>query len=177
MTGSANANAYGVLTDPATLKIQRLMPGPVERIWDYLTVSEQRRKWLAAGRMEMKAGTTVELVWRNDELTDPPGQRPAGFSDEHRMESRIIAIDPPRKLVITWGVSGEVNFELEPKGDKVLLTVTHHRFPDRKSLLNVSAGWHAHLDLLVALVTGAKAAPHWDTWSRLREEYEQRLPA
>ena len=52
--------------------------------------------------MEMKPGAPFEFVWRNDELTDPPGQRPAGFPEEHRMQSRITELDPPRKLAIAW---------------------------------------------------------------------------
>ena len=51
MTGLANPDAYGVLTEPATLKIQRLLPGPIERVWAYLMESELRRQWLAAGAM------------------------------------------------------------------------------------------------------------------------------
>src|SRR5258707_15501598 len=98
MTKPATQSAYGVLTDPATLTIKRLLPGPIERVWAYLTDSELRRKWLAAGEMEMKVGAPFELVWRNDELSDPPGQRPAGSSDEFRMASRITEVDPPRKL-------------------------------------------------------------------------------
>src|SRR5690349_732532 len=58
-------DSYGVLTEPATLTIQRLLPGPAERIWAYLTKSELRRQWLAAGEMEMKVGAAFELVWRN----------------------------------------------------------------------------------------------------------------
>jgi len=61
-----------------------------------------RRKWLASGQMEMKVGAPFELVWRNDELANPPGQRPPGFPDERRMQSRIIDLDPPRKLAFTW---------------------------------------------------------------------------
>ena len=36
-------DAYGTLIEPTTLKIQRLLPGPIERIWAYLTDSELRR--------------------------------------------------------------------------------------------------------------------------------------
>jgi uncharacterized protein YndB with AHSA1/START domain len=32
--------AYGEMIEPTTLKIQRLLPGPIERIWAYLTDSE-----------------------------------------------------------------------------------------------------------------------------------------
>jgi uncharacterized protein YndB with AHSA1/START domain len=176
MTERASPDAYGALTEPATLKIERLLPGPIERVWAYLTDSELRRKWLAAGEMEMKVGASFELVWRNDELTDPPGRRPAGIGAEHRMQSRILELDPPRKLVIAWG-GGEVSFELEPRGREVLLTVTHRRLPDRATTLMVGAGWHMHLDVLLARLTGKEPEPFWDRWSRLREEYDRRMPA
>jgi uncharacterized protein YndB with AHSA1/START domain len=170
-------DAYGVLIEPATLKIQRLLPGPIERIWAYLTQSGLRRQWLAAGEMEMKIGAPFELVWRNDELTDPPGQRPPGLSDEHRMQGRIIELDPPRKLAIVWGAGGEVSFELAPEGNEVLLTVIHRRLPDRATTLMVGAGWHMHLDILVARATGKEPTPFWDGWSRLRDDYDRRMPA
>jgi uncharacterized protein YndB with AHSA1/START domain len=164
------------LTKPATLTIQRLMPGPIERIWAYLTESDLRRQWLAAGPMEMQVGTPFEFVWRNDELTDPPGQRPPGFSEEHRMQSRITELDPPRRLAFSWNGSGDVSFDLEPQGDKVLLTVTHRSVPDRDTLLSVSAGWHMHLDVLAARASGTAPAPFWDGWLRLKQEYDRRMP-
>ena len=176
MNERANPDAYGVLSEPATLTIQRFLPGPIERVWAYLTESDVRRKWLAAGQMEMKVGAPFELVWRNSELTDPPGQRPEGFGEEHRLESRITELDPPRKLAFTWGRSGGVTFELEPRGERVLLTVIHRRLPDRGMMIGVSAGWHAHLDMLVARLTGNEPEPFWDRWSRLKAEYDRRIP-
>ena len=176
-TLNAYRHAYGVLTEPATFKIQRLLPGPIERAWAYLTDGGQRRPWLAAGEMEMKVGAPFELVWRSDELTNPPGQRPPGFGDEHRMQSRITELDPPRKLAITWRDSGDVSFELAPEGDEVLLTVIHRRLPSRESLLNHAAGWHTHLDVLVARATGTEPEPFWDCFVRLKQEYDQRVPA
>jgi uncharacterized protein YndB with AHSA1/START domain len=169
-------NVYGALTEPNTLKIQRLLPGPIERVWAYLTESELRRKWLAAGQMEMKVGASFELVWRNDELNTPPSKRPDGFPEEQRMQSRITELDPPRKLAISWSGSGDVSFELEPQGNEVLLTVIHRRLSDRDTLLKHVAGWHMHLDILAARATGAEPAPFWDGWSRLQKEYDQRLP-
>jgi len=177
MTDLATLDTYGVLTEPATLTLQRLLPGPIERCWAYLTESELRRQWLAAGEMEMKVGAEVEFVWRNDELTNPPGQRPAGFPDDHRMQCRITELDPPRKLAITWGSTGGVSFELEPEGNEVLLTVIHRRVPDRATLLNVSAGWHMHLDVLAARARGEEPEPYWDGWSLLKKEYDRRIPA
>ena len=70
-----------------------------------------------------------------------------------------------------------MTFALEPQGDEVLLTVIHRRLPDRPTLLGVSAGWHMHLDVLVARATGTAPGPFWDGWSRLRQAYDRRLPA
>jgi len=169
-------DAFGVLIEPATLKIQRLLPGPIERVWAYLTQSELRRQWLAAGDMEMKVGAPFELVWRNDELTNPSGQRPPGFGVEHRMQSRITELAPPRRIAFTWEGSGDVSFELESKGDDVLLTVIHRRLPARTTLMRVGPGWHMHLDVLVARATGNEPEPFWEGWTRLEKEYDRRLP-
>ena len=177
MTELATADAYGVLTEPATLTIQRLLPGPIERVWAYLTESDRRRQWLAAGPMEMKVGAAFEFVWRNDELSEAPARRLAGFPEEKRMPSRITELDPPHKLAFTWQGSGDVSFELERRGSKVMLTVTHRRLPDRDTLLKVAAGWHMHLDILVARANGEEPEPFWAGWSRLQQEYDRRLPA
>jgi len=177
MSDLATLDGYGVLTEPATLMIERLLPGPVERVWAYLTESDLRRQWLAAGEMEMRVGAPVELVWRNHELTNPTGERPPGFPEEHRMQSRITELDPLRRLAIAWGSTGGVTFDLEPQGNGVLLTVIHHRLPDRSTTLNVSAGWHMHLDILVARVTGQEPEPFWDGIGRLKAEYDRRISA
>ena len=182
MTAPATArhadDAWGVLSEPATLTIRRVLPGPIERVWAYLTDSDLRRQWLAAGRMELAVGAPFELVWRNDELTNPPGERPAGFGPEHRMQSRITECEPPRKLSFAWQNSGDVTIALDDLVDgQVLLTLTHRRLPDGATSLNVAAGWHAHLDILVACATSAKKVPFWDGWKRLRDAYERRLAA
>ena len=127
--------------------------------------------------MPMEAGASFELVWRNDELTTPPGQRPAGFETEHRMTSRILQADPPRRLAFTWGESGEVSFDLRQDGEHVRLTITHCRPPSRDVLLKVAAGWHGHVDIMAARLRGEAPAPFWDRWLQLRDEYAARLPA
>jgi uncharacterized protein YndB with AHSA1/START domain len=176
MTNMTMPDAYGVLTENDTLTLQRLLPGPIERLWAYLTESDLRRQWLAAGDMDLTLGSSVELVWRNDELTDPPGQRPEGASAENRMEVSITELDPPRRLAITWGNTGGVSFTLEPDGSDVMLTVVHSRLLDRSTMLNVGAGWHMHLDILLARMTGGTPAPFWDGWAQLKSEYDARLP-
>lgn len=167
---------YGTISEDATLTLHRRLPGPIERVWAYLTESDLRRRWLAAGEMSLQAGAPFRLTWRNDELTRPSGQRPAGFGDEHQMESQILEVEPPHKLVFAWSNSGKVSIELQAEGDEVLLTLVHRRLPNRNTTLMVGAGWHAHLDLLVARVRGDDPPPFWDGWAQLRQEYDRRVP-
>lgn len=177
MTAITKPDPYGALNEPATLTMQRLLPGPVERVWSYLVQDDLRRQWLAAGAMEERLGATFALTWRNDELTDPPGPKPEGFGAEHSMDSEVTAIEPLRLLAFTWGSTGGVSFELEPQGDQVLLTLTHRRVIDPAMLRNVSAGWHAHLDILADRLAGDVPAPFWDSWARLHADYGERYSA
>jgi uncharacterized protein YndB with AHSA1/START domain len=177
MTDFTTIDAYGVLTEADTLIIQRVLPGPVERIWAYLTDSDLRRQWLASGEMPMTVGAPFELEWHNDELSQPAGDRPDGMPEKHQMPSHIVAADPPRKLVIAWRNTGDVTFELEPHGDEVLLTLTHERFASRSSIINHAAGWHAHLDILAARARGETSTNFWDQWRAFKDEYERRIPA
>lgn len=174
LTPDAINAEYGVVTEAATLTIKRVLPGPISRAWDYLTVSDLRRQWLADGEMPLEVGAAFELVWRNDELTQPPGQRPEGFGTEHRMASVITACEPPHRIAFTWGGTGGVTFELREQGRHVMLTIIHERIVDPDQQLKISAGWHGHLDVLVARANGLAPAPFWDTWLRLKTEYAAR---
>jgi uncharacterized protein YndB with AHSA1/START domain len=176
MTTSDTLDAFGKLVAPDTLRIERLMPGPIDRVWSYLIDGDKRRKWLAAGEMPQAPGGEFTLTWRNDELTSPPGARPDGFSTEHSMKSRVVEMQPPHRLVFTWGEAGEVSIDLVPEGDRVHLTLVHTRIAERPARIMIGAGWHAHLDVLAARLGGDDCAPFWDTWQRLRAEYDARLP-
>ena len=177
MTDATTVSAYGERIAPATVRLERLLPGPIERVWSYLTDSDLRGQWLAVGQMG-QPGSKVELVWRNDELVGEKEQRPDGTPEEHRMECEVVRAEPPHVLVLGWGGSGsEVRFDLALEGAEVKLTVTHSRLPSRDMMLGVSAGWHAHLDLLVARLRETELPKFWANWTRLRADYDARLPA
>ncbi|MBP1853571.1 SRPBCC family protein [Rhizobium halophytocola] len=177
MNEIAEIDAYGVVTEPATIQIRRRLPGPIDRVWGYLTDSDLRRQWLASGDMPLAADAAFTLTWRNDELTDPPGDKPEGFGTEHSMDSTILEIDAPHRLTFAWPPRGEVTFELREKAGEVLLTLTHRRISDRTNMLMIGAGWHMHLDILVARIAGTQPEPFWDGWKRLKADYDQRLGA
>jgi uncharacterized protein YndB with AHSA1/START domain len=174
-------NDYGIVTAPDTIRFERLLPGPIERVWSFVTESDKRAKWLAAGPMELRAGGGVELVFRNSELSPTSEAIPdkyKEYKDGTGFKARVTACEPPRLLSHTWGgESGElseVTYELTPDGDKVRLVLTHRRLGG-SAMLNVSGGWHTHLDILVTLLNDEVPQPFWSTFGRLESEYEKRL--
>ncbi|TYB86106.1 SRPBCC family protein [Oceaniovalibus sp. ACAM 378] len=175
MTEQDDVDRFAKMTDNSTLVIQRWLPGPADRVWRYLTDSDLRRKWLAAGGMDLVPGAPLELVWRNDTLSDADDTRPSGFAEEQRMQSSIVAVDPPRMLTIAWG-KGDVTFMLKEKGNRVLLTVTHRGLDDRNMRRMTAPGWHMHLDILSAELSGVEPASFWSGWSELQALYDDRLP-
>jgi uncharacterized protein YndB with AHSA1/START domain len=182
MNLSATHDDYGTVTAADTVRIERLLPGPIQRVWAYLTEPEQRRRWLAAGAMELRLGGSVELIFDNDRLTrddDPPPAKYAQYGGEHHQHGRITAIDPPHLLSYTWGDTppSEVRFELSEEADRVRLVVTHSRLADRAMMISVAGGWHTHLGVLDALLSGERPQGFWRTHTRVEAEYERRIPA
>lgn len=173
---------YGEMTGQGTVRFERLLPGPIERVWSYLTDSEKRGTWLAAGEMDLKIGGKVVHVFRNSDLTEDDDPAPEKYAkyENARMEGEITACDPPRLLAYTWpessGEPSEVTFELEPRGDQVHLVLTHSRLATRGGVVGVSGGWHAHLAVLAARLEGREPEGFWRTHTQLEAEYEARIP-
>lgn len=173
---------YGVVTDPNTIRFERLLPGPIERVWAYLTESEKRGKWFASGEMDLRVGGRAQLTFRHADLNthkEPTPEKYKEFEGEVSFDHRITRCEPPRLLGFTWdGESedgSEVIFELTPRGDHVLLVLTHSRLADRAAMKDVSGGWHIHLTMLEDNLTGVEPRPFWSTLATLEAEYERRL--
>jgi uncharacterized protein YndB with AHSA1/START domain len=176
-------NEYGVVIEPGTVRFERLLPGPIERVWAYLTESEKRGRWLAAGEMELRVGGWVELNFRHADLSphaEPTPERYKQFENGVTSHGRITRCEPPRLLSFTWGETAgedsEVTFELSSRGDRVLLVLTHRRLGDRAAMVSVAGGWHTHLGILVDHLHGRTPPGFWSTHAKLEKEYEKRLP-
>lgn len=176
-TATLQAPSFGVLTTPSTLTLQRRLPGPIERVWAYLTDSELRQQWLAAGVMSLQSGASFELVWKNDDLSASAAERPEGFPEVSRATCQITEVEPLRKLRFLWPGAGDVSFQIAPEGEDVILTVTHRQLPNRTMTVMIGAGWHMHLDILAARATGSSAPSFWNGWLQLRSDYERRVAA
>jgi uncharacterized protein YndB with AHSA1/START domain len=174
---------YGTVTEAGTVRFERLLPAPVERVWDYLTDSELRRKWFAGGEMELRPGGKMTLVFRNSELSPHAEEVPERFRKYEGMESggEIVRAEAPRLLVFSWfeedAPATEVSWELEPRGDQTLLTLTHRRLANRAAMADVSGGWHLHLEVLEAVLAGRTPGSFWARQAELEKAYRGRIPA
>lgn len=174
-------NEYGTFTEPGTIIFRRLLPGPIERVWAYLTEPDKRGQWLASGEMDLQIGGRVELHFFHADLSPVQEKIPDKYKDMEcgaGFTGHITRCEPPRLLAYTWaeslGEASEVSFELTPQGDQVLLVLTHRRLGDRRELLlSVAAGWHTHLGILVDHLHNRTPQPFWSTHSRLEFEYER----
>src|SRR5262249_43939514 len=143
---------YGTYPESGTIRMERLLPGPIERVWEFLTDSDKRATWFARGPMELRVGGKAELTFHAGGVGPTGEQAPQRFLkySGHTLHATVTRVEPPRLLSFTWGDAGnsEVTFELAPRGDEVLLVLTHRRLGTRKDVLSASGGWHVHLDAL-----------------------------
>lgn len=177
-------DAFGKLVNPQTVVFERLLPGPIERVFAFLTEEDKRRQWFTTGAMPAKVGERFSMHWHH--RTYSPNQAPPPDSmkemDEkgHSSTFTLLAYEPPYRLAYTFGETKhpndtpEVEFVLKPEGDMVRLTLTHTKAPDRDYALGVSRGWHSHLDVLEYQLKGETPPAFWDIWRRYDGVYDKR---
>jgi uncharacterized protein YndB with AHSA1/START domain len=175
-------SAYGTLIAPDTILFERVLPGPIERAWSYITESDKRAKWLASGEMDLRVGGKIELRWDNNHLSPQYEAPPAEFADDcnGRATGRVTKLQSPRVIAFTWedpndpAGTSEMTFELTPRGSDVLLTLTHRKLRPR-DFGRVGPGWHTHLDILVDVLAGRTVQPFWAKFMPLAEQYVKRI--
>lgn len=174
---------HGTLVNGAEVRFVRLLPGPIERVWEFIADPGKRKLWFAGGTNDKRVGGKTKLIFDNKTLADPDEPVPEKFK-EHATKifegtETITRYEPPHVFAHTWdegeGAASEVTFELAPEGDKVRLTLTHRRVRDLKQVIDVSGGWHIHLTVLVSLLEGSEQPPFWGTLERLEREYAERF--
>lgn len=175
-------NEYGELLDESTVRFERLLTGPIDRVWSYLTESEHRAQWLCGGDVESAVDGHVDMHFHNVSLSsDEDIPRPEKYKDMPEKMSfagKVTRCEPPHLLEHTWDFDDEsslVCYELTEQGDKVRLVLTHRRLDTTETVLSVSGGWHTHLNVLADVLDGDKPRPFYKMQLQYESEYSERL--
>jgi uncharacterized protein YndB with AHSA1/START domain len=146
------------------VRLERVLPGPIERVWEHLINTKLLHAWFGEkSNIEPRQGGAVRLM------------------DGH-IRGVVTQWQPPRRLSYTWNVfapgdppdavsaypESYLMLTLEPRGEEVLLVLTHLPVLERFEKQN-AMGWHTFLDILSATLEGRKV--------RTRQEYMVRNSA
>lgn len=173
---------YGELIADDAVRFERILPGPIERVWSFLVEPGKRARWFCGGKTDAAVGGRIELHFHNATLSgegdiEPP-EKHKDYNGPMTFYGTVIAYDPPRLLSHTWefeGNSSEVAYELTEQGDKVKLVLTHRRLRTREEVLSVCGGWHTHLDILKDILEDKTPRPFWKHHMAAEAAYETRL--
>ena len=174
-------NERGEVIAPGTIRFERLLPGPLDRTWDFLIEPGKRARWFCGGAIEPRVGGRFALEFDHRRISDRPEPTPGEYeamAEGIQFEGRVTAWDPPRRFGYAWieeefGES-EVTFDLAPEGDRVRFVVTHRGLGDDE-LVSAAAGWHAHLDILADDLEGKPRRAFWSAHARHEVTYEASL--
>lgn len=129
-----------------------------ETVWGFLVDPEKAVLWMGqAATFELRPGGLyrVEVI---------PGDTASG---------EFVEIDPPRRLVYTWGWepgSGDsvpvgsttVELELISTGEGTLLRLSHRELPSAEAAARHKHGWDHYLERLALVAAGGD--PGADPW-------------
>lgn len=163
---------------PGEVRLLRLLPGPIERVWDFIIDPEKRARWFCGGLLEPKEGGRFVFAMQHKNLAPdetPPPEYAQVQDPGVTFEGRVLQCEPPRLLVFTFGGDDSiVTFDLKAEGEKVRLLLTHRASgPDLKEVGSFASGWHIHWAMLIALLEGAPRPPFWGLYARLKPVYSK----
>jgi uncharacterized protein YndB with AHSA1/START domain len=166
-------------TAPDTIRLERLLDAPVEKVWRYLTEAELRSQWFMGGTDATPDGE-FDLVVDHDRLSDeanvPYPEGYAAFKGTVWTE-KTSRFEPPRLLETTFqgGKNGTVTYELFPEGDRTRLVLTHSGIVSTVGAQDFGSGWNSHLTVLEERLAGRGVPNFWELHARSREAVKQAL--
>jgi len=148
-------------TETTTLVREIAIDASPETVWEFLVDPEKATRWMGmAATFDARPGGAyrVEVI---------PG---------HTARGEFVELDPPNRLVQTWGWepdengearsvppgSSTIEIELVADADGTLLKFTHRDLPDAANVESHGHGWDHYLARLAVAATGGD--PGADPW-------------
>lgn len=141
------------MTDPDVLEVTVHVAARPETVFPYFTDPSRYTQW-------MGADAVLEPV--------PAGAYRVHIRDGVEAVGEFVEIDPPHRLVFTWGWTHDhpvapgttrvvVTLEEEAGGTRVILR--HHDLPDDDQRGHHANGWQMYLQRLAVCISGADPGP------------------
>jgi len=147
-------------TETTTVERELAIAASPETVWELLVDDQKATRWM---------GETASFDAR------PGGLYRVGVIPGHTARGEFVELDPPRRLVFTWGWepghegpnpvppgSSTIEIELIPDGDRTTLRFVHRDLPSAEATQSHAHGWDHYLERLVTVAAGGD--PGADPW-------------
>ncbi|MFD5782151.1 SRPBCC family protein [Streptomyces sp. NPDC058220] len=159
MNMNTHADTLTTADGRTSLRMERRLPHPPERVWAALTDPASLRQWFPSE-------VTVELVPGGAIGFRFPGESGPG------MTGTVTDLDAPRLFAFTWG-DDHLSWAITPDGKGSLLTLVH-TFGDLPGAASFASGWQLCIAALAQLLDGGPVRTDRDA-GELHEAYVQRF--
>jgi uncharacterized protein YndB with AHSA1/START domain len=141
------------VTDTDVLEVSIHIAAEPTTVFPYFTDPARYVQWM---------GTTADLD------PTPGGTYRIHMRDGVETAGTFVEVDPPRRLVFTWGWtvneavppgSSRVVVTLEPEDGGTRVVLRHHDLPDDAERDHHGQGWQLYLGRLAAVVAGDDPGP------------------
>ena len=132
------------------------LPAPIEEVFRHLTDPAAMIRWMGQhATLEPAVGGAFEV-----DINGIP------------VRGHYLEIDPPRRVVVSWGVAGsadlppgatQVEFTLTPTADGTRLRLVHRGLPPSQASMHAT-GWNHFLPRLTLAAGGTDPGP--DPWNQ-----------
>jgi uncharacterized protein YndB with AHSA1/START domain len=165
-------------TAPDTIRLERTLDAPIDKVWRYLTEAELRREWFMGGT-DARPDGEFELLVDHDNLSDEDVPYPEDYAAHKgaRWHEKVLRFEPPRLLETTFqgGKNGNVTYELFPDGERTRLVLTHSGITSPTGFQDFGGGWNSHLTVLQEKLAGRSVRDFWALHAESREAVAKAL--
>lgn len=141
------------MTEPDVLEVSVHIAARPETVFPYFTDPARYVRW-------MGTSATLDAV--------PGGSYRVGIRDGVEAAGEFLEVDPPHRVVFTWGWTDR--FAVSPGTTRVEVTLTeedggtrvvlrHHDLPGEELREQHRGGWEAYLPRLAVVAAGGDAGP------------------